>query len=52
MDWNHIEAFLNLGIAYYELDEIDKAADCFEEILWLNPEHTQANYYLRIIKDK
>ena len=41
------EAVVNLGLLYEELQQPDRAAECFRRVLRTNPNHARAELYLR-----
>jgi tetratricopeptide (TPR) repeat protein len=41
-----------IGRAYYEIGQVDKAAELIEEAAQKDPSHAEANYYLGLIRDE
>lgn len=43
---NQDSAWYKKGVIYYNLGQLDKAANCFQQTVWINPYYTAAHYFL------
>ena len=47
-----LEAFFMRGVAFYEMDEYEKALEDFNEVFYINPLNEAIYYYLGAISEK
>lgn len=45
-DSEHVQANYQLGLLWFKTKQYDRAIERFKRVLWLRPDHTQAEYYL------
>jgi len=49
---NHIYTLGGIGICYYKLGQLDRAADCYKRLLYIKPNHIGAKHNLYMIERK
>ena len=49
IDYNHVDAYNNLGVIFKELGEYQKAIDCYEKSIEVQPSHTPSHNNLGLV---
>ncbi len=52
IDPTNYRAHYNLGIAYFNLNEIKKAKECYEEAIRIKPDYKHCLYYIGLIYER